>query len=88
MLTNPLTAIRLGGSETAQVSTFLNTVRNSPWASNPGVQQFVSSTAASLPGGIRQGANVITWGGFSLVDGLGLADAQPEIPGLRDVRVS
>lgn len=87
MLTNPLTAIRLGSAETAQVSTFLNTMRNSPWATNPGVQQFISSTVSSLPGGLRQGANIISFGGFSTVDILGLADAQPEIPGLRDIRV-
>jgi len=87
MFTNPASAIRLGGSETAQVSTFLNTVRNSPWATNPGVQQFVSSTAAALPGGIRQSANIVAWSGFTVVDGLGLFDALPEMPGLRDVRV-
>lgn len=87
MLTNPFDAIRLGGAETAQVSTFLNTMRTSPWATNPGVQQFVSSTTASLPGGLVQSLNVTTWAGFSLADGLGLFDAQPEIPGLRDVRV-
>jgi len=88
MFTNPLTALRLGGAETAQVSTFLNTVRNSQWASNPGVQQFVSSTASSMPGGLTQGLNVGTWTGFSVVDWMGLAGAQPEIPGLRDVRIS
>ncbi|MBS1696796.1 MAG: hypothetical protein JST25_00125 [Actinobacteria bacterium] len=87
LLTNPLTAIRLGGSETAQVSTFLNTMRNSSWATNPGVQQFISSTAGQMPSALTQGLNVVTWIGFSTVDGLGLANAQPEIPGLRDVRI-
>ncbi|GAA2987791.1 hypothetical protein JOD63_002090 [Microbacterium terrae] len=87
MFTNPFAAIRMGGAETSQISTFLNTMRGTPWATNPGVQQFISSTTAALPGGIRQAANVITWGGFSTVDLLGLANMQPQIPGLRDVRV-
>ncbi len=88
MFTNPFSAIRLGGAETAQVSTFLQTMRNSSWASNPAVQQFISSTAGSMPGGIRQMANVLSWTGFSVVDGLGLAGLQPQIQHLRDVRVS
>lgn len=87
LFTNPLTAIRLGGAETAQVTTFLNTMRSTPWAANPGVAQFITSTAGSLPGGFVQGANIVSWTGFSIVDLLGLADAQPEIPGLRDVRI-
>lgn len=87
MFTNPLDAIRLGGAETAQVSNFLNTMRNSPWAANPAVQQFVSSTAASLPGGLVQALNTTTWAGFSGSDLMGLFGVQPEIPGLRDVRV-
>lgn len=88
LFTNPLTAIRLGAAETAQVSNFLNTMRGTQWATNPGVAQFISSTAGAMPGGIRQGLNIISWSAFSIADGLGLADAQPEIPGLRDVRVS
>ncbi|MGW9158937.1 MULTISPECIES: DUF2721 domain-containing protein [unclassified Microbacterium] len=87
MLTNPFDAIRFGGSQTAQTSTFLNTLRSSPYATNPGVQQFVSSTAASLPGAIRQTVNVMAWGGFSTADLMGIFGSQPEIPGLRDVRV-
>ncbi|NLP84086.1 hypothetical protein HF576_09505 [Microbacterium sp. CFH 90308] len=87
LFTNPLTAIRFGGAETAQITTFLNTMRSTPWATSPGVAQFISSTAGSLPGGFVQGANIVSWTGFSVVDLLGLADAQPEIPGLRDVRI-
>lgn len=87
LFTNPLSAIRLGGAETAQVSTFLQTMRNSSWATNPGVQQFISSTASSLPGGLRQGANIMSWSSFTTVDLLGLGGAQPQLPGLRDVRV-
>ena len=64
----------------------LATMRNSPWANSPGVQQF-SSAADALPGGIRQSANIVAWSGFTVVDGLGLFDALPEMPGLRDVRV-
>ncbi|MDF2919356.1 MAG: hypothetical protein K0S70_3573 [Microbacterium sp.] len=87
LFTNPLTALRLGGAETAQITSFLNTMRSTPWASSPGVAQFISSTAGSLPGGFVQGANIVSWTGFAVVDLLGLADAQPEIPGLRDVRI-
>ena len=87
MLTNPFDAIRFGGSQTAQVSTFVNTMRSSPYATSPGVQQFISSTAASLPGGIRQSLNSVIWVGSSVADWAGVADAQPEIAGLRDVRV-
>lgn len=87
MLTNPFDAIRFGGSQTAQVSTFVNTMRSSPYATSPGVQQFISSTAASLPGGIRQSLNSVIWVGSSVADWAGVADAQSEIAGLRDVRV-
>ena len=87
LFTNPLTALRLGGAETAQITSFLNTMRSTPWATSPGVAQFISSTAGSLPGGFLQGANIVSWSGFAVVDLLGLADAQPELPGLRDVRI-
>lgn len=88
LFTNPMSALRLGGSETAQVSTFLNTMRNSQWATNPGVQQFINATAGSLPGAIRQGLNVTTWTTFGTQSLFGVSGGLPEIPGLRDVRVS
>lgn len=88
MWTNPLTAIRLGSSETAQVSSFLNTIRKCPWASHPNVLTMIAETATKMPGGLRQFANVMTWGGFSIVGGLDAGRVLPEIPVLRDIRVS
>ena len=88
LLTNPFTAIKLGGAETAQVTTFLKHDAQHAMGDQPGsaaVHLLDCRCAARWHPSSGQRHLV---GGFSLVDGLGLFDAQPQIPGIRDVRVS
>lgn len=84
---NPLRSTSMGSAETVQIQTFLQTMRRSDWASNPGVQQVIVNTASRLPGIGAQAGNVVTWlGSFTF----GVAQASgwnPQIPGLSDMRV-
>lgn len=85
MLVNPLNAISNGGTEAVQIQTFLQTMRNSTWATNPGVQQVISSTASTLPGVGMQIVNSVTWGAFTANDVAGIAGWDPHIPVLSDI---
>lgn len=87
MFVNPLRAIPMGGTEAVQVQTFLQTMRNSQWATNPGVQQAVSGISRSLPGLPTQILNTGLWTGFTANDVAQLAGWSPEIPVLSGVRV-
>ncbi|WP_214468381.1 hypothetical protein [Microbacterium flavescens] len=87
MFVNPFRSITMGGPEAVQVQNFLNTMRSTPWANNPGVVDFITRTGAALPGRGERLLNVGLWTSFSGVDGLGVADAQPDIPVLADVQL-
>ncbi|MFB8145842.1 hypothetical protein ACFC1W_03755 [Microbacterium sp. NPDC056003] len=87
MFVNPFRSITMGGPEAVQVQNFLNTMRTTPWANNPGVTEFITRTAGALPGRGERLLNVGLWTSFSALDGLGVADAQPDIPVLEDVQL-
>ncbi|MBT2500711.1 hypothetical protein J7E25_16570 [Agromyces sp. ISL-38] len=88
MFVNPLKSITMGGTEAVQVQNFLTTMRTSPWASNPAVQQFISTTTGALPGAGQRLLNTGLWGGFTGGDVAGVLGVQPPIPGLRDIQLS
>ncbi|WP_193597766.1 hypothetical protein [Microbacterium sp. YJN-G] len=87
MFVNPIRSIPLGGTEAVQVQTFLQTMRNSQWATNPGVQQVISSTSRAMPGLPTQILNTGLWAGFTANDIAQLAGWSPHIPVLSDVKV-
>lgn len=87
LFVNPFRSITMGGPEAVQVQNFLNTMRTTPWANNPGVTEFITRTAGALPGRGERLLNVGLWTSFSTFDGLGVADAQPDIPVLEDVQL-
>lgn len=87
LFVNPFRSIAMGGPEAVQVQNFLNTMRSTPWANNPGVVDFMVRTAGALPGRGERLLNVGLWTTFTGADGLGVADAQPDIPFLEDVQL-
>ncbi|MGN8551639.1 UNVERIFIED_CONTAM: hypothetical protein OHV15_03515 [Microbacterium sp. SLM126] len=87
LFVNPFRSIAMGGSEGVQIQNFLTTMRSSQWANNPGVAEFITSTAGALPGRGQQLLNTGLWTTFTGVDVLGVADAQPDIPLLEDVEL-
>jgi len=81
LLVNPWRAIRLGGQE-AKIATFLNTMRQTQWASNQGVATFIRTTQGVVP---RVGEQILNVGVFGFTFGSDLADGvgvRPDIPGL------
>jgi len=94
LLVNPLRAIPQGGADAVQIQSVLTSLSNSRWATNPAVQQVVTTTQNALPGLGRQLVNSGVWGVFTANDIAGvsgynpLAGWDPPIPILSGLRVS
>lgn len=86
MFVNPFRSLPMGGAEAVQVQRFLETMRGSQWANNPGVQNFIRTTAGSLPNQGRQWINAGVWTTFFVNDVSDVAGVRPDIPYLQDVQ--
>lgn len=74
-LVNPFRSLGMGGETgVVQIQTFLNTMRSSQWAANPGVQNFITATTGQLPSGLQRLGLVANWTVPLAWDVLGGAD--------------
>jgi len=64
ILVNPFRSMQLGGARTAQLESFLGTMRSSPWAATAPVEQFISRTSGAMPAAWKQVANTAVWNTF------------------------
>lgn len=85
MLVNPLSSIRLGSAQTAQVDTFITTMSNSPYAA--ALAGNIANAAGAMPGAGAQAINVVLWAAGVTNDTASNLDVQPEIPGLSDITI-
>jgi len=91
--TNPFRTIALGDAKLVQAENFLGTMVKSPWGQAPAVEQFVTTTMKTMPSRWVQGANTLTWLGFTGLDTMQAVkttfDVGPDltIPGLDQVKL-